>query len=47
MQKMHKYMFVPTLFTAFTNICFKEPDAFSKLIIVETYNYSPRYISDF
>ena len=34
-----------TLFTGFTNICIKEPGAFPKLIILETYNCSPRYIS--
>ena len=35
---------VSKLFIAFTNICFKELDALPKLIILETYNYSPRYI---
>ena len=35
---------VSTLFPAFTNICFKESDAFPKLIILETYNYSPSYM---
>ena len=35
---------VSTLFTAFTNIYFKELDGFPKLIILEVYNYSPRYI---
>ena len=34
-----------TLFTAFANICFKEPNVFPELIILERYNYSPRYIS--
>ena len=32
------------LFTEFTNICFKEPDAFPKSIVLKIYNYSHRYI---
>ena len=31
---------VPTLFPAFTTICFKDPDGFSKLTILETYTYT-------